>query len=134
MKAFSYFPLCTYWTKLLTVIGLSFSNKSTSMSPKTVRNWARIPACALAITSRQKDTIRAGIRRIGHFKTMANYSKSAEFFNGRAEEAVVGDDAVAMLVIERFAEELAPGTFNDQTARGDVPEVNAGFRIGVEPA
>src|SRR2546426_12207048 len=100
--------------KLLTVTGLSFSNNSTSMSPKTVRNWARMPPWLLAKASRQKDAIRAGVERIGLLQNNENdYSRSAEFFNSRTEKAVVGDDAVAMLVIERFAKKFAPSAFND---------------------
>src|ERR1043166_5775351 len=50
-----------------------------------------------------------------------------------AKEAVAGDHAIGVCAGVRQVPKLATGAFHNQTTRGDVPQPDAAFDVGVEP-
>src|SRR5262245_5323412 len=129
-------PLFTYWTKLLTVTGLSWSNNSTSISPKAVRNCASVPACAgITATSAKSNNARMvffiDITRQICARDFSLLHQRSHFLS---KQTVVSNDLVSMLSSHGLAPEIPTGAFENQSAGGDVPQADPVFEISVHPA
>src|SRR6185369_5241103 len=106
-----------------------------SRSPKGVRNWASVPARPQEVP---KTTARAKIKRLQNTGRRLQNCARLAILNRHPQtfpkQAIAGHHAVGVGAGNRFAPEFAPGAFEDQPARGNVPKPDTALDVGVKTA
>src|ERR1043166_6480788 len=93
------------------------------------QEWRRRASLAAALHSFPRSCRPPPPRRFGDRRSRS-VSDSLE---RAAKEAVAGDHAIGVCAGVRQVPKLATGAFHNQTTRGDVPQPDAAFDVGVEP-
>src|SRR6267378_6769068 len=105
------------------------------MSPRTVRNWASVPpnvkeaAPNNTTTENQNRFMRGENACLGESLATSKQRQQAT-----AQPSIVGHKLELVLARNRLMPEIATGAFEDQSARGNVPQTDAGLDVTVHPA
>src|SRR5947199_9203690 len=105
------------------------------MSPKTVRNCASVPAHAAGgtVMATTRSANKSLFMNFGEQFCRRDSALSNQRPQCSPQLPVVGHDPVFVFPSDRLVPEIAPGAFEDQAARRNVPQSDAGLEVPVHP-